>query len=45
MVATKAVMTGSTKGQPFNNQLRLLHVWLKQVGKWTLVAHQTTRLP
>lgn len=45
VVATKAVMTGSTKGQPFNNRLRLLHVWVKQGGKWTLVAHQTTRLP
>ena len=45
VVATKVVMKGSTKGQPFNNQLRLLHVWVKQGGKWSLVAHQTTRLP
>jgi ketosteroid isomerase-like protein len=45
VVATKVVMTGSTKGQPFNNRLRLLHVWVKQGGKWMLVAHQTTRLP
>ena len=45
VVATKVVMKGSTKGQPFNNQLRLLHVWVKHGGKWTLVAHQTTRLP
>jgi len=45
VVATKVVMTGSTKGQPFNNRLRLLHVWVKQGGKWALVAHQTTRLP
>ena len=45
VVATKVVMTGSTKGQPFNNQLRLLHVWVKRGGKWSLVAHQTTRLP
>jgi len=45
VVATKVVMTGSTKGQPFNNRLRLLHVWVKQGGKWSLVAHQTTRLP
>src|SRR5689334_1688506 len=45
VVATKVVMKGATKGQPFNNQLRLLHVWVKQGGKWTLVAHQTTRLP
>ena len=45
VVATKVVMTGSTKGQPFNNRLRLLHVWVKRAGKWSLVAHQTTRLP
>jgi ketosteroid isomerase-like protein len=45
VVATKVVMKGATKGQPFNNQLRLLHVWVKKGGKWTLVAHQTTRLP
>ncbi len=45
VVATKVVMKGATKGQPFNNQLRLLHVWVKQGGKWSLVAHQTTRLP
>ena len=45
IVATKVVMTGSTKATPFNNRLRLLHVWVKQGGKWSLVAHQTTRLP
>jgi ketosteroid isomerase-like protein len=45
VVTTKVVMKGATKGQPFNNQLRLLHVWVKQGGKWSLVAHQTTRLP
>lgn len=45
VLATKVVMTGSTKGQPFNNTLRLLHVWVKRGGTWSLVAHQTTRLP
>lgn len=45
VVASKVTMTGSTKGTPFNNKLRLLHVWVKQGGKWVLVAHQTTRLP
>ena len=46
VLATKVVMKGATKGQPFNNQLRLLHIWVKQGGgKWNLVAHQTTRLP
>jgi ketosteroid isomerase-like protein len=45
VVATKARITGSTKGVPFNHLLRLLHVWVKQEGDWVLVAHQTTRLP
>jgi ketosteroid isomerase-like protein len=45
VVATKAKMSGSNKGQPFDVQLRLLHVWVKEAGKWALVAHQTTRLP
>ena len=44
VVATKVVMTGLTNGQPFNNRLRLLHVWVKQGEKWSLVAHPT-RLP
>lgn len=38
-------MTGSTKGQPFDNKLMMMHVWVKQGGNWQLAAHQTTRLP
>ena len=45
VVTTKAAMSGASKGQPFNVKLRLLHVWVEEGGKWTLVAHQTTRLP
>ncbi|MGH9631583.1 MAG: nuclear transport factor 2 family protein [Bryobacteraceae bacterium] len=45
VVAAKVRMTGSTKGTPFDNQLRMLHVWNKKGGQWQLVAHQTTRLP
>ena len=44
IVNTKARMVGTTKGTPFDNQLLLIHVWVKQGGKWQLVAHQTTRL-
>jgi ketosteroid isomerase-like protein len=44
VMTTKARMTGSTKGTPFDNHLRLLHVWVNQAGTWVLVAHQTTRL-
>jgi ketosteroid isomerase-like protein len=45
VVNTKVRMTGSTKGQPFDNQLMMIHVWVKKQGQWQLVAHQTTRLP
>jgi ketosteroid isomerase-like protein len=38
-------MTGATKGVPFDNKLRVIHVWVKQGGNWKLAAHQTTRLP
>jgi ketosteroid isomerase-like protein len=45
VLTTSARMTGLTKGVPFDNRLRLLHVWTKQEGSWVLVAHQTTKLP
>ncbi len=38
-------MTGATKGEPFDNRLMMLHLWVKQDGRWQLAAHQTTRLP
>jgi hypothetical protein len=38
-------MVGKTKGVPFDNQLMMMHVWVKQGKDWKLVAHQTTRLP
>ena len=41
----KVRMRGSTKGVPFDNQLMLIHVWVKEGGRWVLAAHQTTRLP
>jgi ketosteroid isomerase-like protein len=44
IVNTKTRMVGSTRGTPFDNQLLLIHVWVKQGGKWQLAAHQTTRL-
>ena len=44
VLATKVVTAGSTKGQPSNNRLRLLHVWVEQGGKWRRVAPQTTCL-
>jgi ketosteroid isomerase-like protein len=44
IVNTKARMVGTTRGTPFDNELLLIHVWIKQGGKWQLAAHQTTRL-
>jgi ketosteroid isomerase-like protein len=38
-------MAGATKGQPFDNQLMVMHVWVKQGGRWQLAGHQTARLP
>lgn len=45
VVNSKVRMTGSTKGVPFDNQLLMMHVWVKKDGGWQLVAHQTTKLP
>ncbi|MDH7500655.1 MAG: nuclear transport factor 2 family protein [candidate division NC10 bacterium] len=45
VMAAKATMVGMNKGQPFNAQMRILHVWVKEAGEWRLVAHQTTRIP
>lgn len=45
VVAAKVHMTGATKGVPFDNRVLMTHVWVKQGGKWQLVAHQTTRVP
>jgi ketosteroid isomerase-like protein len=44
IVNARARMVGTTRGTPFDNQLLLIHVWVKQGGKWQLAAHQTTRL-
>jgi ketosteroid isomerase-like protein len=45
VVAAAVRMRGASKGQPFDNRLRMLHVWVERDGRWQLVAHQTTRLP
>lgn len=45
LLTAKVRMQGSTKGVPFNNVLRVMHVWAKKGGQWRLAGHQTTRLP
>jgi ketosteroid isomerase-like protein len=44
VVTAKVRMAGKSKGTPFDNQLLMMHVWVKQGGRWQLAAHQTTRL-
>lgn len=41
---SKVRMYGVNKSGPFDNNLIMLHLWVKQNGKWLLAAHQTTRL-
>jgi ketosteroid isomerase-like protein len=38
-------MVGKSNGQAFDDQVMMLHLWVKQGGAWRLAAHQTTRLP
>jgi len=37
-------MKGASAGVPFDNKLMMMHLWVKQDGRWRLAAHQTTRL-
>ena len=37
-------MTGISNGQPFNDHVMMMHLWVKQGGAWKLAAHQTTKL-
>jgi len=38
-------MTGASNGEPFDNRLMMMHLWVRERGAWKLAAHQTTRLP
>lgn len=37
-------MHGTNQAGPFDDQLLLIHVWVKTNGAWQLAAHQTTKL-
>ena len=41
---SKVRMLGTSNGTPFDDELMMLHLWVKQAGKWQLAAHQTTKL-
>ena len=36
---------GSVDGKPFDDHVMVLHLWVKEGGKWRLAAHQTTKVP
>ena len=42
---SKVRMHGTNAQGPFDDQLMMMHVWIKSGGKWLLAGHQTTRLP
>jgi ketosteroid isomerase-like protein len=44
VVHARMRMWGVNPSGKFDDQLMMLHVWLKSGGAWQLVAHQTTRL-
>ena len=37
-------MHGTNQSGPFDDQLLMIHVWVKVNGAWQLAAHQTTKL-
>ncbi len=37
-------MWGVNQSGKFDDQLMMIHTWVKRNGKWLLVAHQTTKL-
>jgi ketosteroid isomerase-like protein len=38
-------MAGKSDVRLFDDQLMMMHVWVKSGGRWQLAAHQTTLLP
>jgi ketosteroid isomerase-like protein len=40
----KAHSVGSVDGKPFDDHVMVLHLWVKEGGRWRLAAHQTTKI-
>jgi ketosteroid isomerase-like protein len=40
-----ARMIGKNDRGRFDDHVMMMHVWVKQKGKWRLAAHQTTKIP
>ncbi len=45
VVHSRLNMRGTSNERIFDDQLLLLHVWVKQAGQWRLAAHQSAKLP
>jgi len=41
---SKVRMTGTSDTRAFDDRLMMMHLWVKQGGRWQLAAHQTTKL-
>jgi ketosteroid isomerase-like protein len=37
-------VTGINQAGPFDDKVMMLHVWIRQNGRWLLAAHQTTKV-
>lgn len=44
IVHARMHMWGVNQSGKFDDQLMMIHTWLKRNGNWLLVAHQTTKL-
>ena len=45
VVHAKMRMVGKSNSRSFDDRVMMLHLWVRQGGRWQLVAHQTTKLP
>jgi hypothetical protein len=39
------VQKGLNKGKEYNDQHRIIHVWVNRDGRWQVVASQATPIP
>jgi ketosteroid isomerase-like protein len=45
VVHARMRMWGVNQNGKFDDRLMMLHLWVRQAGRWQLAAHQTTKLP
>ena len=44
VVHARMRMAGTNRNGPFDDDIMMLHLWVKREGRWQLAAHQTTKL-